>query len=411
MDPLGFAALILLFATWVAATRQGHVAVAVLRIGLSTLSQRKGATVVIVAGIGGVVAVLVSLQSMSHGLQRTLRNTGDSQTAIVLSGSANESASLLTREQVAFIAQTPGIPRDGAGKPVVSAETLGVLRRLTKTTGARANLGLRGVGEQFIAVHGNIRIVAGRMFRPGLQELIVGAGAKRLFTDLGLGQTLDINNQHWMIVGTFVSGDAYESELLGDADTLAAAFRRSTYQSVIVRLATPEAFGQLKAALAADRRLQVNVRTTLDYYMAGTAQRIRAIQTVASVIAAIMAVGALFGALNVGYTTVQARAREIAILRAIGFQSVPVIVSIVLETLLLAALGGVLGVALAWGLFHDFTGSTSGSGLGALIFTFDMSGALFWTGLKWALAIGFLGGMAPALRAATFPVATARRAT
>lgn len=411
LNALAFTALALLFTAWMAATRQGRLAAAVLRIGLSTLSQRKGATLVIVAGIGGVVAVLVTLQSMSQGLQRTLANTGDTQTAIVMSGSSNESASLLTREQVALIADKPGILRDTHGKAILSAETLGVVRSARKSTGERANLVLRGVGEQLTMVHRKVRIVDGRMFRPGLQELIVGESARRLFTGLAIGQTLDISDQHWTIVGAFASGDAYESELLGDVDALAAAFRRSTYQSVIVRLATPEAFDLLKGALVADRRLQVNVRTTLDYYMAGTAQRVAAIQIVANVIATIMAVGAFFGALNVSYTTVQARSREIATLRAIGFESAPVIVSVVLETLLLAAAGGALGAALAWSLFHDFTGSTFGTSLGALIFNFDMSGPLLWTGLKWALAIGFLGGMLPALRAATLPAASALRAT
>jgi putative ABC transport system permease protein len=348
---------------------------------------------------------------MSQGLQRTLRNTGDSQTAIVLSGGSTESASLLTREQVALVADKPGVLREPDGKAVLSAETLGVFRSVKKSNGARANVALRGVGAEAANVHRNLHIVDGRMFRPGMQELVVGLGARHLFTGMETGQTLELNEQRWKIVGAFASGDAYESELLGDVDALAAAFRRSSYQSVIVRLAAPEAFEQFKAALVGDRRLNVNVRTTLDYFMAGTSERVAAIRVVANVIAAIMAVGAFFGALNVGYTTVQGRSREIATLRALGFDSAPVMVSVILETLLLAAVGGALGAALAWGVFHDFTGSTLGINPGALIFSFDVSGALIWTGLKWAIAIGFLGGILPALRASTLSAATALRGT
>jgi putative ABC transport system permease protein len=411
MNALTLALLVACLALWIVLTRQGRLAAAVLGIGLSTLSQRKGATIVIVAGIGGVVAVLVALQSMSQGLERTLHSTGDTQTAIILSGSPTESASLLTREQVALIADKPGILRDRDGKAVLSAETLGVLRLIKKSSGERTNVGLRGVNSQATNVHRSVRIVDGRLFRPGLQELVVGQSARSLFKGLETGQTVAINEQQWKIVGAFASGDAHESELLGDADTLAAAFRRTTYQSVIVRLTAPEALDQLKAALVADRRLSVNVHTTLDYYMSGTGGRVEAIRIVTNVIAVIMAMGAFFGSLNVSYTTVQARSREIATLRAIGFPSVPVLVSVMLETLMLAALGGGLGASLAWAIFHDFTGSTSGAGLGALIFNFDVSPALIWTGLKWALAIGFLGGMLPALTAATLPTATALKAT
>ena len=163
--------------------------------------------------------------------------------------------------------------------------------------------------------------------------------------------------------------------------------------------------------LTSDRRLDVNVRTTLDYYTSSRGTLVDTIHRVANVIAAIMAIGALFGALNVSYTTVQTRSREIATLRALGFDAVPVIASVMLETMLLATLGGALGAALAWSVFHEFTGSTFGADLGALIFQFDVSGPLLWTGLKWALAIGFVGGMLPAMRAGRLPAAVALRAT
>lgn len=411
METFAFAGLSVLLLIWLAGTRHGRLATAVLGIGLSTLQERKGATLVIVAGVGGVVAVLVALLSMSQGLQRTIRDTGDDATAIVLGGSSNESGSLLTREQVELIAGKPGILRGPDGKAVMSAETLGFVRLNKRSSGAPGRVGLRGVGAQAASVRANTRIVAGRLFRPGMHELIVGVSAREVFAGLDIGRDLTINSQTWRIVGAFASGDAHESEVFADSETLAAAFRRSGYQSVVVRLASPQSFEELKTALTADRQLKVNVRTTRDYYIAGSGSRIKVIHIVGNMIAAIMAVGALFGALNVTYTTVQSRAREIGTLRALGYDPLPILVAVMLETMLLAVLGGALGALLSWGLFDEFTASTLGASAGALAFRFDVSGALIWTGLKWALVIGFIGGMLPALQATTLSPATVLRQT
>ncbi|HNR92583.1 MAG TPA: ABC transporter permease, partial [Dokdonella sp.] len=225
-----------------------------------------------------------------------------------------------------------------------------------------------------------------------------------------LGASINLNNQQWTIVGVFESGDAHESELLGDVDTVAAAYRRTGgYQSMTVRLTSPEALDSLKAAIATDPRLKVDAKTTLDYYTAQSEGLSKLIRVVGITIAVIMAIGAIFGALNTMYAAVAARAREIATLRAIGFRAPPVIVSVMLETMLLALAGGVFGGLVAWLIFDSYSVSTLGANFSQVVFQFSVSPALLSNGLKWALAIGFIGGLLPALRAASLPVTTALR--
>ncbi|MCB1576702.1 MAG: ABC transporter permease, partial [Xanthomonadales bacterium] len=251
--------------------------------------------------------------------------------------------------------------------------------------------------------------VEGRKFTPGLREMVVGVGARQQFAGLDVGSKITLNNQEWTIVGAFESGDAHESELQGDVETVSTAYRRRGFQSVTVRLTSPEALDTLKAALASDPRMKVEAKTTLDYYTAQSEQLSKVIRIVGIVIATIMAIGAIFGALNSMYAAVATRAREIATLRAIGFRSPPVVVSVMLETMLLALVGGLLGAFIAWLLFNNYTVSTLGANFSQVVFRFSVSAALLWTGIKWALAIGFVGGLLPAVRAARLPVTTALR--
>ncbi len=403
-------ALALALLAWMTVTRTGRQAAAVTWVGILTLPQRLGASSVIVIGIAGVVGVLVALLALGAGLAATLRGTGNADTAIVLRGGATaELDSGLAREDATLVLQAPGIARDAQGKAIGSAEIVVVTNITKKASGAEANVEIRGVGPQAWQLRPNVQIIEGRPFKPGLRELIVGRGARDQFVGLEPGATINLNSQQWTIVGVFASGDAHESELEGDAETVASAYRRNGFQSVTVRLASPQSFDAFKAALKSDPRLKVDARTTRDYYSAQSEQLSKVIRIVGLVIAAIMAIGAVFGALNTMYAAVNARAREVATLRAIGFGPLPVLVSVVLEAMLLALLGGALGAAVTWVVFHDYAVSTLGANFSQVVFRFDVSPALLGTGVRWALAIGLIGGLAPALRAARLPVTTALR--
>lgn len=403
--------LAVLLGAWMLLTRSGRQAASATWIGVSTIGQRLGASSVIVVGIAGVVGVLVALLAMGDGLTRTLKSTGDTSTAIILRGGATaELSSGLGRQDVTLLAQLPGILRDAEGKPIASPELVVVANLPKKSSGTDANVEVRGIGPQAWAVRPNVKVVEGRAFTPGLREMIVGKGARNQFAGLEPGATINLNNQQWTIVGVFESGDAHESELLGDVDTVAAAYRRTGgYQSMTVRLTSPEALDEIKAAIATDPRLKVDAKTTLDYYTAQSENLSKVIRVVGITIAVIMAIGAIFGALNTMYAAVATRAREIATLRAIGFRAPPVIVSVMLETMLLALAGGVLGGLVAWLIFDNYSVSTLGANFSQVVFQFSVSPALLSNGIKWALAIGFIGGLLPALRAATLPVTTALR--
>ncbi|HEV7492044.1 MAG TPA: ABC transporter permease, partial [Rhodanobacteraceae bacterium] len=277
-------------------------------------------------------------------------------------------------------------------------------------SGLDANVEIRGVGDEVWKLLPDVKIVGGHKFGPGLRELIVGKGAREQFAGADIGAKLNLNNQDWTIVGAFDSGDAHNSELWGDADVVASTYRRgSSRTSVVVRLTGAEAFDTYKASLASDPRLKVDVKTTRAYYSEQSEGLTRLIKILGTTIAVIMGIGAIFGALNTMYAAVATRAREIATMRAIGFRGLPVVVSVLLETMLLALIGGVLGAAIAWILFNNYTVSTLGRNFSQVVFAFKVSPALVWSGLKWALAIGFVGGLFPALRAARLPVTTALR--
>ncbi len=351
-------------------------------------------------GIAGVVGVLVALQAMAEGFQATLRGTGRDDAAIVLRAGANtELSSGLDRATVRLVAQAPGVLRDAQGVPIASAEVVVIANVPKRATGTDANAEVRGVGPRVWALRPQVHIVEGRAFTPGLRELVVGTGARRQFSGLEPGSTLQLNNQAWTVVGVFASGDSHDSEIWGDAESV----------SVTLRLNSPEAFETLKAALTGDPRLRVDVETTRSYYSKQSEQLTRIIRILGIGIAVIMAFGAAFGALNTMYAAVAARAREIATLRALGFAGLPVVVAVMLETMLLALVGGVIGAAAAWGVFNGYTVSTLGSNFSQVVFQFRVTPTLLVQGLQWALVIGLAGGLPPALRAAALPVTAALR--
>ena len=404
-------AVLLMLAAWMTLTRRGRQAASVTWVGVSTLPQRLGSSSVVVIGIAGVVGVLVALLAMGEGFQATMKQTGNDETAIVMrAGALAELNSVLGRDDISLISQAASVLKDKDGQPIASPELVVVASLPKKSNQLDANVEIRGVGAGVWGVRPEVKVVDGRAFTPGLRELIVGKGAREQFVGVDIGSTLTLNNQQWTVVGAFDSGDAHNSELWGDADVVASTYRRgSSRTSVTVRLTGADAFDAYKAALAGDQRLKVEVKTTRAYYSEQSEQLVKLIRILGTTIAVIMGIGAMFGALNTMYAAVATRAREIATMRAIGFRGLPVVVSVMLETMLLALAGGLLGAAIAWLIFNNYTVSTLGSNFSQVVFAFKVSPALVWSGLKWALAIGFLGGLFPALRAARLPVTTALR--
>jgi putative ABC transport system permease protein len=407
---IAFIATAIAFVIWLLVTRTGAYSRSLASIGISSLPQRWGASSVIVVGIAGVVGVLVAMLAMGEGFKATLDNTGRDDTAIILrGGSQAETNSVITRDQAPLVSSLPGIAKGADGKPLMSAEVSQVVNLPSKSDGSDVNAQFRGVGEMAWAVRPNIRIVEGRKFGAGLREIVVGQGAASQFRGLQVGNTLNLGRQQWTVVGRFASGDSHDSELWADAETLIATYNRPAYQSITARTDGKAGFKQLKAAMDADPRLKLDVSTTRDYYAKQSGSLAALIGILGKVIGSIMAIGAVFGALNTMYAAVAGRAREIATMRAIGFRGVPVVVAVMLETMLLALLGGVLGGLIAWLLFNGNSISTLGNNFSQVVFQFKISPQLLWSGLKWALGIGLVGGLFPALRAARLPVTEALR--
>jgi len=385
---------------------------AITWMNLQTLPQRFGAASVIVIGIAGVVAVLVSVLAMAAGFHHTLADTGRPDRVIILRGGSDaELNSNLTREDIDIISSAPGLAKDALGKAVLSSELVTVANVPKIDTGTDANVTLRGVGAKFLEVRPEIKIVAGQQFRPAVRELIAGAGAVKQFRGLEVGSILRLRNADWRITGIFTSnGDVHESELLADADTVGSAIERTGYSSATGLLTSAAAFDAFKDSLTTDPRLKVDVQREPDYYAAQSKDLTKTINIVGNTVAIIMAIGAMFGALNSMYSAVAARGREIATLRAIGFGGLPVMLSVLFEALVLSLLGGLLGAGLAWLIFNGHSVSTLGGAFAQVVFKLTVTRALIVTGIVWACLIGLLGGFFPALRAARVPVAEALRA-
>jgi putative ABC transport system permease protein len=384
---------------------------AVSVMSLQTLPQRLGASSVIVIGIAGVVAVLVSVLAMSAGFHHTLADSGRADRVIILRGGSDaELNSNLTRGDIDKIANAPGLAKTGDGKAVLSSELVTVVNVPKKDTGTDANITLRGVGLELVHVRPELKVVEGRMFRPAVRELIAGVGAAQQFRGLTPGNVLHFRNADWTVTGLFsTDGDVHESELLADVDTVASSVERSGYSSAVGLLTAASAFAGFKDALTTDPELKVDVQREPDYYAAQSKDLSKAINVVGNTVAVIMAIGAMFGALNSMYSAVAARSLEIATLRAIGFAAFPVLLSVMAEAVLLSLLGGIIGASLAWLVFNGHTVSTLGAAFAQVVFKLTVTKALLVEGVLWAAAIGLLGGVFPALRAARLPVAEALR--
>ena len=386
---------------------------AVIGMSLQTLPQRIGASSVIVIGIAGVVAVLVSVLAMGVGFRHTLADTGRADRVIILRGGSDaELNSNLTRSDVDTISNAPGLAKDSGGKALLSNELVTVVNVPKMDTGTDANVTLRGVGLKLTEVRPELKITAGRMFRPAVRELIAGLGAAKQFRGLNVGSVLHLRNADWTVTGVFTSnGDVHESELLADVDTVGSSVERNGYSSAVGLLSDAAQFGRFKDALTTDPQLKVEVEREPDYYAAQSKNLTQVINVVGKTVAIIMAIGAMFGALNSMYSAVAARGLEIATLRAIGFGALPVLLSVMIEALLLSLLGGVIGASLAWLFFNGHSVSTLGGAFAQVVFQLTVTRALIITGIVWACVIGLLGGLFPALRAARLPVAEALRAS
>jgi putative ABC transport system permease protein len=379
-------------------------------MNLRSIPERLGPSLVIVVGIAGVVGVLVALLSMSSGLDETLGSGGRTDQVVITRGGSNgELASFLAIGSATLIKQDPGIARADDGTPLASSELIVITEvpRPGQRTGA--NVTLRGVEPVGLALRDGFRIVRGRLFRPGVQELIVGAGAAAQFSGLEVGRTLRFRGSTWSVVGHFESGGKYDSELWSDIGTVQGAWRRSGVSSILAQLKTPAVLPAMTARLKEDPQLDVEAKTQLDFYQGQSGQLTATIGVLAGIVALIMAFGATFGALNTMYSAVSARTREIGTLRALGFGASPVVASVMAEALLLSTSGGALGALFAYLVFNGYAVSTLGGGFTQVAFQFAVTPQLVGIGLGLAIGIGFIGGLAPAIRAARIPVTSALR--
>jgi putative ABC transport system permease protein len=380
---------------------------ALAEMNLRNLPRRFWPSLVIVVGMASVIGVLLSMLSLSTGLNRSFVDAGRPDRAIILSNGAEaELGSNLSRDTARSIADSPGIKKDLDGKPIASAEILNIVPATKNGDDTESLIFMRGIGPKGLALRPEIKLIAGRMFVAGKREMIVGLAARTQFSGLDLGGHVRLPDGDWAIVGVFeTGGDIIEGELVTDTDTVLPTLRRNSYASVIARLESPDSFDRLKQVLTTNPALSISVERHSDYYAHVAKPLTDFLALISYLIGGIMAVGALFGALNTMYSAVSARSVEIATLRAIGFGSGPVALSILGETLFLALLGAVLGSALAWGAFDGNLHS-----LGTNMFHLAVTPDLLLVAFGWTCLIALLGGVFPAVRAARLPVATALRA-
>jgi putative ABC transport system permease protein len=380
---------------------------AVTYINIKSIPQRFWLSFSTVLAIALVVVVLLSFLAMANGFRRTLTNSGADDVAIVLrGGSQSEINSTISRDQVRLIESGPGIARSADGKPLVSAELYLVVDGIKRSSQTKANLPLRGVGAEGAAVRKGIRIVEGRMFNPGANEIVVGRSLLREFQGFEIGRTAAFATSRWTVVGIFTAdGSVFESEIWADLPVVQSLFNRNNvFQTVRARLHSPSDLGGLRRFIDEDPRLKLDVKSEAAYFADQASQTSDLIHKLGWPLAIAMALGALAGALNTMYSSVAARAIEIATLRAIGFGGFPAFIGTLAESLILAALGGLIGAAATYLIFDGFSASTLGASFTQVVFSFRLSPALIAQGVALALAVGLAGGLFPAVRAARQPI-------
>jgi putative ABC transport system permease protein len=386
--------------------------IAVTSVNIRSMGERLGSSAVAVFGIVGVVIVLVGVLSIAEGFRSAMQATGDEDTVMVMrSGADSEMTSGIGGEHARIIADKPGIMRDASGA-LASPELLVIVNHPLKRSGTDANVPLRGVEPAAFSVHTNVHIVEGRHFQTGRNEIIAGRAATNQYQGLGVGSTVKWGENTWQVVGVFeAGGSAAESELWCDAKVLQPAYRRgNSYQSVIARLASHDSFTTLKDALTTDPKLTVMVIREPEYYERQSQTLQTVIRTVGFAIAGLMGIGAIFGAVNTMYNAVASRGREIATLRALGFGSIPVVISVLVEAVVLSIIGGLIGGLLAWAAFDGYKTSTMNfQSFSQVAFAFAVTPALLARGLMYAVGMGLFGALLPAIKAARLPIVNALR--
>jgi putative ABC transport system permease protein len=379
---------------------------------LRSLRARWTSTIVAVLGIAGTVGVFIAMLSLARGFQATLVASGSAGNAIVRrAGATSEMDSMIGLDQVRVIEDAPGVARGDVGA-LASSEVVVVAAFPLKSTGTDANVQVRGVSPKALAVRDSVKVVAGRFFEPGLTELVVGRNVASSYSGFELGKTVRFGGGTWTVVGIFDAGaSAFDSELWCDANVLNQVFQRpqNLIQSVTVRLASPDALGRFKDALTADPRVTVQVEREIDYYAKQSQQLTTLITVLGTIVALVMGIGAVFSALNTMYSAVAERSREIATMRALGFSSRSVVMSFVVEALCIAAVGGVLGCAVVLPLNGLTTGTINWQTFSHLAFAFRVTPLLLVAGMVFALLMGLVGGVPPAIRAARQRIAVALR--
>ncbi len=375
-------------------------------LNFKSLKSRFWQSMVIVVGLAATVGVMLSMLSVAAGMRQAYLNAGDPNRAIVVSkGVEQEGQSAITRAMAPMIAAAPGIAKDKGGKPLADRNlNMGV--PVLRKDGSKGFTTMRGLTEVGQGVRPELKIVQGRMFQSGKREMIVGVGAQMMFQHMQVGDKVILPDGEWPIVGVFATGDLLEGQLVGDTETLITSLHKTSYNTVLVRLTSPDALNRLKSALTTNPTLSVDVIRHSDWYARIASQSTFALALLGYTVGTVMAIGALFGCLNTMYSAVSTRGREIATLRALGYSAFPVAVSVILEAVLLSITGALIGAGIAWALYdgkQDLFGNS--------VFHLSVSPAQVQLGVIWAAVVALLGGLFPSIRAARRPVVEALRAT
>lgn len=380
---------------------------------LRSIKVRWASTSVAVLGIAGAVAVFAAVLSLARGFELTLVESGSARNALVRrAGASAEMESVVTLEQARIVSDAPGVARDPSGRPLVSPEVVAIGAFRHRASASEALAQVRGVSQEALRVRDNLRISKGRFLRPGLAELVVGKNAEQMYEGFSLGESPRFGGRTWKVVGILdASGSAFDSEVWADARVLNQTFKRpeNIFQSVTVHLESPEALPAFEKALKGDPRLTLQVDREDRYYAKQSRVVSTLIRVLGYLVASVMAVGALFAALNTLYSALAARTREVAVLRALGFTPRDVVLSWLFEALVIALLGGLLGDLLVIPLNGLTTSTINWQTFSQLAFAFRVTPGILLKGLLFALAMGLAGGLPPALRAARLPVAAALR--
>ena len=378
-----------------------------------SIAARWKTAIVSILGIAGTVGVFVAMLAMARGFQATLIASGSASNSIIRrAGASSEMDSGVSLDQARVIADAPQVARNSEGVPLMSPEMVVIGAFQLIKSGTDANTQIRGMTPRVLEVRPSVTIAEGRFFTPGLAELVVGSNAVKTYSGLGLGSALSFGGQDWTVVGIFdAGGSAFDSEIWCDYTVLAETFDRSTniFSSITVRLNLPTDFDAFKDALTSDPRLTVQVEREAEYYAKQSQMVSTLIRVLGFLVAFVMAIGAVFGALNTMYSAVAARAREIATLRALGFGGGSVILSFMFESLLISLIGGIVGCIAVLPLNGFTAGTMNWQTFSHLAFAFRVTPGLLLAGILFALFMGFVGGVLPAVRAARLQVAHALR--